>query len=166
MLYRLAVGRESIVEIGSYTGASACCFAEAIRASGGAGRVVCIDTWNNNAMTEGERDTWSEFSRNTDAYASILIPVMGLSSDMFRLVSDIAPRVDLLFIDGDHSYEGVRTDWRTYAPLLAPGATIVFHDYGWADGVRAVVHDEVMPVVSYHQAMRNMWWGTLGDGVR
>jgi predicted O-methyltransferase YrrM len=36
--------------------------------------------------------------------------------------------IDLLFIDGDHTYEGVRSDYETYAPLVAPGGLIVFHD--------------------------------------
>lgn len=36
--------------------------------------------------------------------------------------------VDLLFIDGDHSYAGVKADHATYAKLLAPGGAVVFHD--------------------------------------
>jgi predicted O-methyltransferase YrrM len=36
--------------------------------------------------------------------------------------------VDLLFIDGDHSYEGVRQDFLVFADLLRPGGLLVFHD--------------------------------------
>lgn len=36
--------------------------------------------------------------------------------------------IDLLFIDGDHSYEGVRQDFEMYAPLVRPGGAVVFHD--------------------------------------
>ncbi|HET9952522.1 MAG TPA: class I SAM-dependent methyltransferase [Candidatus Eisenbacteria bacterium] len=36
--------------------------------------------------------------------------------------------VDLLFIDGDHSYEGVKSDHDLYAPLVREGGTIAFHD--------------------------------------
>jgi predicted O-methyltransferase YrrM len=36
--------------------------------------------------------------------------------------------VDLLFIDGDHTYEGVRKDWELYSQLVRPGGMIVFHD--------------------------------------
>lgn len=36
--------------------------------------------------------------------------------------------VDLLFIDGDHSYEGVKLDWEMYSPLVNPGGIVVFHD--------------------------------------
>src|SRR6185437_13459100 len=37
-------------------------------------------------------------------------------------------KLDLLFIDGDHTYEGVRRDWEMYSPLVAPGGLVVFHD--------------------------------------
>lgn len=40
---------------------------------------------------------------------------------------DKAP-VDLLFIDGDHTYEGVRKDFELYAPLVRKGGLIVLHD--------------------------------------
>lgn len=35
---------------------------------------------------------------------------------------------DLIMIDADHSYGGVKTDFELYAPLLAPGGLIVMHD--------------------------------------
>jgi predicted O-methyltransferase YrrM len=43
--------------------------------------------------------------------------------------------VDLLFIDGDHTYEGVKQDWQMYSPLVGPGGLIIFHDI--------VEHDEI-----------------------
>jgi predicted O-methyltransferase YrrM len=36
--------------------------------------------------------------------------------------------VDFLFIDGDHTYEGVRQDWSMYSPLVRPGGLVAFHD--------------------------------------
>lgn len=36
--------------------------------------------------------------------------------------------IDLLFVDGDHSYEGVRRDYELYHPLVAPEGLIAFHD--------------------------------------
>ncbi|MBI4354235.1 MAG: class I SAM-dependent methyltransferase [Candidatus Omnitrophica bacterium] len=38
--------------------------------------------------------------------------------------------VDLLFIDGDHQYASVLTDWLLYSPLVKPGGLIAFHDVG------------------------------------
>jgi predicted O-methyltransferase YrrM len=37
-------------------------------------------------------------------------------------------KIQFLFIDGDHSYEGVAQDFNTYSPLVAPGGIIGFHD--------------------------------------
>jgi predicted O-methyltransferase YrrM len=36
--------------------------------------------------------------------------------------------VDLLFIDGDHTYDGVKMDWEMYSPLVREGGIVVFHD--------------------------------------
>lgn len=37
-------------------------------------------------------------------------------------------KLDFLFVDGDHSYEGVWQDFRDYAPLVREGGLIAFHD--------------------------------------
>lgn len=34
-----------------------------------------------------------------------------------------------IFVDGDHSYAGVKQDIVNYYPLLAPGGLMIFHDY-------------------------------------
>lgn len=36
--------------------------------------------------------------------------------------------LDFLFIDGDHTYDGVRRDFEMYAPLVRPGGLVAFHD--------------------------------------
>jgi predicted O-methyltransferase YrrM len=36
--------------------------------------------------------------------------------------------IDFLFIDGDHTYDGVKNDYQMYSPLVRPGGLIVFHD--------------------------------------
>jgi predicted O-methyltransferase YrrM len=36
--------------------------------------------------------------------------------------------LDLLFIDGDHTYDGVSQDYLMYSPLVRPGGMIAFHD--------------------------------------
>ncbi|MGB2713341.1 MAG: class I SAM-dependent methyltransferase [Vicinamibacterales bacterium] len=38
------------------------------------------------------------------------------------------PPVDLVFIDGDHSYEGLVSDWRAWSPLVRAGGVICLHD--------------------------------------
>jgi predicted O-methyltransferase YrrM len=37
-------------------------------------------------------------------------------------------QLDFLFIDGDHSYEGVKSDYEMYSPLVRNGGLIAFHD--------------------------------------
>ena len=37
-------------------------------------------------------------------------------------------KIDFAFIDGDHSYEGVKADFLQYGPLVRPGGVIAFHD--------------------------------------
>ena len=36
--------------------------------------------------------------------------------------------IDFLFIDGDHSYAGVKQDYEDYSPLVRPGGLVAFHD--------------------------------------
>lgn len=36
--------------------------------------------------------------------------------------------LDFLFIDGDHSCDGVQKDWEMYSPLVRPGGLVAFHD--------------------------------------
>lgn len=46
-----------------------------------------------------------------------------------KLVEDIASNgLDFLFIDGDHTYKGARSDWEMYGPLVRPGGIVAFHD--------------------------------------
>ena len=37
-------------------------------------------------------------------------------------------QLDLLFIDGDHTYEGVKADYELYSGFVKPGGVIAFHD--------------------------------------
>ena len=42
--------------------------------------------------------------------------------------------LDFAFLDGDHSWEGIRGDWEGFRPLLAPGGILALHD---SDGASA-----------------------------
>jgi len=148
------------VEIGSYLGSSTSFLAAGLR---NGDSIFCIDTWGNDAMSEGPRDTFETFLANTEPYRERVTPMRGWSHDpsVLEQVKARAKKVDLLFIDGDHSYEGALSDWRLYAPLLAPGATVAMHDIGWADGVRRVVDEEIRPHVVSEGSLANLWWGQL-----
>lgn len=163
-LFDLAKKAKTIAEIGSYTGASACCFGEASIGKISC-KIICIDTWNNDAMSEGNRDTWIEFQNNTHKYENLIIPIRGFSTDVVEYVRTLTDKLDILFIDGDHSYEGVKADWDSYKNFLKPGSIVIFHDYGWADGVKRVVHEDVMPIVESYKQLPNMWWGKIGKSL-
>src|SRR4051812_26756171 len=55
-LYELAIGKKKLLEIGSYLGASATCFGAAVKDQ--SAKIYCVDTWNNDAMTEGKKETF------------------------------------------------------------------------------------------------------------
>jgi predicted O-methyltransferase YrrM len=115
----------TIVEIGSYIGASTAFLGFAALHRGG--YVHAIDPWTNDAMgAEGNRDTWTEFRKNTDPFQFYIVPHRGTSSDVFARDGAIA--CDMLFIDGDHSYEAVVADLRTWLPSLKPSGLLAMHD--------------------------------------
>jgi predicted O-methyltransferase YrrM len=51
--------------------------------------------------------------------------------------------LDVLFIDGDHSYAGVKRDFDLYAPLVRSGGLIAFHDIVADDGAGPAVSGDV-----------------------
>lgn len=56
-------------------------------------------------------------------------------------------RYDLLIIDGDHSYEGVKLDYEVYLPFVKAGGFVIIDDYtspSWPDVTRYV--DETVKV--------------------
>jgi cephalosporin hydroxylase len=62
-----------------------------------------------------------------------VVNVIRADSRAAETVEDVRRRLpggkaDFLFIDGDHSYEGVRRDFELYAPLVEVGGLVAFHD--------------------------------------
>ncbi len=156
-LYRLVreTKPQTIVEIGSYLGASSCFMARAARSTTPNAHLYCIDTWQNDAMPEGNRDTFAEFNRNTQSYQPIIHPIRQKSNDAAEAFDK---KIDLLFIDGDHEYEGVKTDWESWSPHLSDHATVVMHDVGWAPGVQRVVDESIVPISSDINRLPNLFW--------
>ena len=159
-LFKLGKSKQKILEIGSYVGASAACFGAA-KSDGENARIYCIDTWQNDAMTEGKKDTYKEFLTNTRPFSKWIVPVRGFSTEVVDEIRRETAAIDLLFIDGDHSYEGAKADWDAYKSFLKSGAVVVFHDYGWAEGVQRVIEEDAKPAVSSFDSLPNMWWGII-----
>jgi predicted O-methyltransferase YrrM len=137
-LYRLAHGLPAgarVLEIGSYLGASTYALAAGLAARGGT--IWCVDTWENQTMPEGPRDTLPGFLENTARFRAMIRPVRKRSDEL--QAEDAQTPLDLIFIDGDHSYEAVRRDIERVQAWVAPEGVIAFHDATSFPGVGRAV---------------------------
>lgn len=159
-LQELAIATHGMtyVELGSYLGASSCFIASGIKASGVAAKLYCIDTWNNDAMSEGNKDTYIEFTENTKQFQNIIVPLRGRSEEVAK---PFDRKIDFLFIDAGHNYDDVKADVLAWFPKLKPGAQVVFHDIGWAEGVQRVIREYVKPIAYNEDALPNMYWAQV-----
>lgn len=140
-----------LVEIGSYLGASSLVMSRANKNN----TLYCIDTWNNDAMSEGKWDTMNSFLHNT-RHCKNIVPLRMWSTEA---ISVIPKQFDMIFIDGDHSYDGVKKDIDLYFPRLKSGGIITMHDFGWAEGVQQVIKEDIRPNVSEEGTLPNLYWG-------
>ncbi len=77
-----------------------------------------------------------------------IVPLRMDSANAAQLLSSKNVKADFIFIDGDHSYEGVKADIANYGPLVAMGGLLAGHDYknsNWPDVTKAVA--EIFPDV-------------------
>jgi anaerobic magnesium-protoporphyrin IX monomethyl ester cyclase len=146
------------VELGSYLGASSCFIAMGIEALQNDAQLYCVDTWENEGMAEGLRDTYSEFIANIEMFKNIIVPLRGKSE---IIAEDFDKEIDFLFVDAGHDYVNVMTDVRSWFPKLKKGALVVFHDTGWADGVKKVVSELVKPIAYDVGELPNMYWARI-----
>ena len=127
-LRRLA--RDSVVvEIGSAYGYSTVVMALVAR------RVISIDPHT------GLEDSEQVLRHNLAAFdvAKRVDVVVGTSQAYCARAP--ASEADLVFIDGDHSYEATLHDLRCAAKLLRRGGTLAIHDYARLDEVRRAVDE-------------------------
>jgi predicted O-methyltransferase YrrM len=130
----------AVVEIGSYLGASTAFLGFAAMRSEGS--VHAVDPWTNDAMgAEGQRNTWAEFRHNTEPFQHYIIPHQGYSTEVAK--NGPIP-CDMLFIDGDHSYDAVAADLRAWLPSLKAGGVLAMHDID-APSVKQAFDDVVGP---------------------
>jgi predicted O-methyltransferase YrrM len=123
------------LEIGSYLGASSGYLAAGLAQVGGT--LTCVDTWQNQAMPDGERDTFAEFQKNLSPVRDRLIMIRKATQELTS--AELGGPFHLVFIDGDHSYDAVRRDFELIAPCVAPGGTVAFHDVLYHRGVTQLV---------------------------
>jgi len=156
-LYNLSLSlpkHSTIVEIGSYLGASS--YYLALGAKKTKSLVHCVDTWENHEMSEGVRETYTEFIQNTKPLSKHILTHRGLSVEIAKTFEK---KIDMIFFDGGHSYETVKSDWDAWSPKLSDNAIIVLHDISWAEGVIKVEVEDIKPHLKRFDQLPNMFWG-------
>jgi predicted O-methyltransferase YrrM len=121
-LARYATGRHTGVEIGTYQGVSA---ARIVASLAPDGLLFCVDPWPGGK--NGEDPNYKiclRHLRRTGVYRKIRI-VRAFSSNAAKVVPEA---IDFAFIDGDHSWSGIETDWHLVAPRLISGGIVCLHD--------------------------------------
>jgi cephalosporin hydroxylase len=113
----------TIVEIGAAHGGTLFLFATVAADDA---RIISID------LPDGYRRRREQLYRAFSRPGQRIDPIRGDSHDA-RTVRETEELVDgcgidLLFIDGDHSYESVQADYLAYSPLVRGGGLIAFHD--------------------------------------
>jgi predicted O-methyltransferase YrrM len=123
--------RATAVEIGSWKGKSTFCIARGLH---GGGRLHAIDPFDAAgepgsaeiyARERSERPLREQFEANTAPFARDIAIHQAYS----REVATAFPSIDFLLIDGDHSIEGAKYDFDTFAPCIVSGGYVAFHDY-------------------------------------
>jgi len=77
-------------------------------------------------------------------------------------------KIDLLFVDGDHSYKGVKKDWELYSPLVRDGGLIAFHDILFHPHVPSCQVDHLWKEIkNTHKSVefvdfKDITWGGIG----
>ena len=142
-LRALASGRRVVVEIGVYEGSSALVLISALPPGS---ELHLIDPFVDEsgwALPAGwgatEQATRKVVARASRSGGPSVRWHVQRSQDVGRRWERA---VDFVFIDGDHSPEGVRGDWEAWSPHVKPGGVVAFHDArGTSEGPQQVVND-------------------------
>jgi predicted O-methyltransferase YrrM len=121
-----------VIEIGSYLGKSSAFLASGLRDGA---KLVCVDTWHNDAMLEEPQDVLPQFQANMRPFGGKFEIARGRSE---QIAGEWTRPIDALFIDGDHSYRGCTTDLKCWLPFVKSGSWIAFHDSAVIGVARAI----------------------------
>jgi predicted O-methyltransferase YrrM len=119
---------KTIVELGTYSGSSLAAFCQAVEACGLDAKCYGIDLWQGDIhMGRFEEDLFQEVS----AYMASNYPAIAtlVRKDFNEAVNHFEDgSVDLLHIDGTHTFEAVSNDFNTWIPKMSDRGVVLFHD--------------------------------------
>lgn len=119
---------ELLVELGTHTGNSFSAFCQAVRRLETPTRAFAVDSWegDEHAGFYGD-EIFGELKAFSDAHYGDVATLLRMTFD--EAVAQFQPgTVDVLHIDGLHSYEAVKHDFTTWYDMLSDKAVVLFHD--------------------------------------
>ena len=137
------------LEIGSFKGRSTVGIAYVTRELG-LGKVVAVDPHTSPASTDPDLKRVGQTTSYDDFVANLRSAGVFERVDIKRAFShDLAKEwkdpIRLLWIDGDHTYEGAKADLDMFKPFLSDGAIVAMHDVlGTFEGALRVFVEEIL----------------------
>jgi hypothetical protein len=122
------VSPKMFVELGTHYGHSYFSFCQSVVEAGLLTKCYAVDTWqgDEHAGRYNEEIFIKVNTYHQEHYAAFSRLLRMTFDDALTYFKDGS--IDLLHIDGLHTYEAVRHDFETWLPKLAPGAVVLFHD--------------------------------------
>jgi len=123
-----AIRPKRLVELGAYNGMSYFVFCQSMIENNIDGLCYAVDTWGGDDHTGDYDESIFEEVRHhaRDNYRGISYLMRMLFNDAVHHFEDDS--IDLLHIDGLHTYEAVQEDFTNWYPKVRPGGIILFHD--------------------------------------